>query len=243
MKAREELTACLPAQEKQEALLADGEQRLVQLLHEEKNNPSLFRSPPIPPVVTDAKAELLRMQTVIDDLQRELVRWRGDPPVDPTAKDDDSMSLVAVSEPITACAKMLGLIDEAPGPPKVVPIRRFPRCRDQASLGVQGASAVHRNRFAELSGDDTVPVVAQELFAARVIENAPTTIEAANPGPHRRRRRRVYSDCSDPGRSTHHDLTLVDSSDDDTPICGDQIGSWSHSQLMLLRTPGWTVRA
>ena len=33
------------------------------------------------------------------------------------------------------------------------------------------------------SGDDTVPVLAQELFAAGVIENAPTTIEAANPGP------------------------------------------------------------
>ena len=83
MKAREELAACLAAQEKEEALLADGEQRLVQLLLEEKNNPSPFRSPPLPPVVADAKAELLRMQTVIDDLQRDLVRLRGGPPADP----------------------------------------------------------------------------------------------------------------------------------------------------------------
>ena len=113
VKAREELAACVSVQEKEEALLADGEQRLVQLLLEEKKNPSPFRSPPPPPVVADAKAELLRMQTVIDDLQRELVRYRGGPLVDSTAKDDDSMGLVAVSEPMTASAKMLGLIDEA----------------------------------------------------------------------------------------------------------------------------------
>ena len=43
--------------------------------------------------------------------------------------------------------------------------RRFPRCRDQTSLGVQGASTARRNRFAELSGDDTA------------------TIKVANPGP------------------------------------------------------------
>ena len=46
IKAREELAAYLAAQEKEEALLADGEQRLVQLVLKEKNNPSLFRSPP-----------------------------------------------------------------------------------------------------------------------------------------------------------------------------------------------------
>ena len=114
IKVREELAACVSAQEKEEALLADGEQRLVQLLLEEKKkNPSPFRSLPLPPVVADAKAELLRMQTVIDDLQRELVRYRGGPLVDSIAKDDDSMGLVAVSEPMTASSKMLGLIDEA----------------------------------------------------------------------------------------------------------------------------------
>ena len=50
------------------------------------------------------------------------------------------------------------------------------------SLGVQlGASAVslvRQNRFAELSGDDTPLALPQELFAAGVIEDAPTTIEA-----------------------------------------------------------------
>ena len=44
--------------------------------------------------------------------------------------------------------------------------------------------------------------------------------EAKNPGPHRRRRRRVPSEGSESGlpRVVHHDLTLIDSSDDDVPL-------------------------
>ena len=44
--------------------------------------------------------------------------------------------------------------------------------------------------------------------------------EAKNPGPHRRRRRRVPSEGSESGLPgvVHHDLTLVDSSDDDAPF-------------------------
>ena len=34
-------------------------------------------------------------------------------------------------------------------------------------------SLVHQNRFAESSGDDTVPALPQELFAAGVVENTP----------------------------------------------------------------------
>ena len=39
-------------------------------------------------------------------------------------------------------------------------------------------SLLHQIRFAELSGDDTVPALAQELVAAGVVENTPTMIEA-----------------------------------------------------------------
>ena len=73
VKARESLTEALAAQDKQETLLADGEQRLSQLLLEEKNNLSLFT---VPPPLVDASAELSRMQGVINDLQRELARLR-----------------------------------------------------------------------------------------------------------------------------------------------------------------------
>ena len=49
VKARESLAEGVAAQEKQEGLLADGEQRLSQLVLEEKNNLSFFTVPP-PPV-------------------------------------------------------------------------------------------------------------------------------------------------------------------------------------------------
>ena len=89
MKAREELVACLAAQEKEEALLADGEQRwkrttlLLPGVHH-------FRQLSPTPRLSCCECR--------QDLQ---------------AKDDDSMGVVAVSETLTASAKMLGLIDEA----------------------------------------------------------------------------------------------------------------------------------
>ena len=84
----------------------------MQLLLEEKKNPSLFRSPPPPPVVAYAMAELLRMQKNRRFATR-VGKIAGGPQTDPTAKDDDSMGLVAVSEPMTTSSKTLGLIDEA----------------------------------------------------------------------------------------------------------------------------------
>ena len=108
VKAQESLAEAVAAQEKQEALLADGEQRLSQLLLEEKNNLSPFTVPP-PPV--DASAELSRMQGVINDLQRELARLRPVQPVDPTISDDESMALVPV--PQSASVLMSELIEEA----------------------------------------------------------------------------------------------------------------------------------
>ena len=55
----------------------------------------------------------------------------------------------------------------------------------------------------ELSVDDTVPGLPQEVFAAGVVD---------------RRRRRVRNEGSDPGPPIFYDLTLIDSSDDDTPF-------------------------
>ena len=59
-------------------------------------------------------------------------------------------------------------------------------CPDfKAKAKVFRASAVspaHQNRFAELPGDDTVPAQLKELFAAGLVENAPTTIEAVSEG-------------------------------------------------------------
>ena len=85
VKARVSLAEAVAAQEKQEALMADGEQRLSQLLLEEENNLSPFTVPP-PPV--DASAELSRVQDVINDLQRESARLRPVQPVEPTISDD-----------------------------------------------------------------------------------------------------------------------------------------------------------
>ena len=107
VKARESLAEAVAAQEKQEALLADGEQRSSQLLLEEKNNLSPFTVPP-PPV--DASAELSRMQGVINDLQRELARLRPVQPVEPTISDDESMALVPA--PHSASVLMSELIEE-----------------------------------------------------------------------------------------------------------------------------------
>ena len=91
-----------------------------------------------------------------------------------------------------------------------------PRVHSQ-SPGVQGARAasfVHYNRFAELSGEDTVSVLPEGVPG--VVENA----QAQNPGTHRRRRRRVCSEGSDLGY-----LTVIDSSDEDAPfVVGPRVG-------------------
>ena len=82
----------MACQEKEEALLADGEERLSQLRAAAK---APFTVPPMP-VVPDITDEMQRMQRVMDKLQRELTRLRGSlvcQPVDATAKDDDVMGL------------------------------------------------------------------------------------------------------------------------------------------------------
>ena len=110
------------------------------------------------------------------------------------------------------------------------------------SQGVEGARAasfVHQNRFAELSGDDTVSVLPQGSFVP----------QAKNVGPHHRRRRRVRSEGSDPEH-----LTLIDSSDENAPfvvkarpshrlvlVPESQMPLHSRSRTVSW-TPGWTVR-
>ena len=89
MKAREVLAESLAAQEKEEALLADGERRLAELVLKEKATPSPFAAPP--PVGPEVSSELSRMQGIIDNLQRELARLRSVEPLNPTAEDDESM--------------------------------------------------------------------------------------------------------------------------------------------------------
>ena len=61
--------------------------------------------------------------------------------------------------------------------------------RSSQSAQPKSGSFVHQNRFAELSA-----VLPQGVFVPRVL--------AKNPGPHHRRRRRVRSECSDPGHLT-----------------------------------------
>ena len=92
-KAKEALAEAVACQEKEESLLADGEERLSQLRAAAQRVPSPFTVPPVPVVLTD---EMQRMQGVIDELQRELTQLKGSPvcrPVDATAKDDEGMGL------------------------------------------------------------------------------------------------------------------------------------------------------
>ena len=81
----------MASQEKEESLLADGEERWSQLRAAAKRVPSPFTVPPVP-VVPDITDEMQSMQRVIDELQRELTRLKGSP-VDATAKDDEGMGL------------------------------------------------------------------------------------------------------------------------------------------------------
>ena len=88
-----------------------------------------------------------------------------------------------------------------------------------------------RNVFPRLAGadsDDDRPLVHcssshHEVLPSNTIPTSSAAAIEANPGPHRRRRR-VCSEGPDVGPSgvvgdvIHHDLTLVDSSDDDTPF-------------------------
>ena len=85
-----------------------------------------------------------------------------------------------------------------------------------------------RNVFPRLAGadsDDDRPLVHgssphHEVLPSNTIPTSSSAVVEANPGPHRRRRR-VCSDGSEsglPGAVVHHDLTLIDSSDDDAPF-------------------------
>ena len=81
--------SCLEKKKKEEALLADGERRLAELILEEKATPSPFAAPP--PVGPEVSSELSRMQGIIANLQRKLARLRSVDPVNPTVEDDESM--------------------------------------------------------------------------------------------------------------------------------------------------------
>ena len=107
-KAKEALAEAVACQEKEESLLADGEERLSQLRAAAQRVPSPFTVPPVP-VVPDITDEMQRMQRVTDELQRELTPLKGSPvcrPVDATAKDDEGMGLDGSSV-------MSGLINDA----------------------------------------------------------------------------------------------------------------------------------
>ena len=74
-KAKEELAKAEALLEKEEAMFKDGQQRLRQLLEEEKAMPSPFAPPPVPSA--GVATEISRMQAIIDRLQDELTRLRG----------------------------------------------------------------------------------------------------------------------------------------------------------------------
>ena len=74
-KAKEALAEAVACHEKEESLLADGEERLSQLRAAAKRVPSPFTVPPVP-VVPNITDEMQRMQRVIDELQRELARLK-----------------------------------------------------------------------------------------------------------------------------------------------------------------------
>ena len=77
-------------QEKEEALLPDGERRLAELVSQKKAIPSFFAAPSAP-VGPEVSSELGRMQGIIDNLQRELAGLRAIEPLIPAAEDDESM--------------------------------------------------------------------------------------------------------------------------------------------------------
>ena len=91
-------------------------------------------------------------------------------------------------------------------------------CSPREALGVQGMPITVGGRFASLVEEGEEDVDSGQLPPSR---SSSTTVK--NPGP-RRRRRRLRSEGSDRGcpggvgAAIHHDLTLIDSSDDDAPF-------------------------
>ena len=85
--------------------------------------------------------------------------------------------------------------------------------------------ASHRNVVPHVSGATSVANATQldDVSGQLPLSTSSSATEAKNPGPHRRRRR-VRSEGSDRGfpgvvgAAIHHDLTLIDSSDDDAPF-------------------------
>ena len=86
----------------------------------------------------------------------------------------------------------------------------------------------------------TTPGLPPEVFAAGVVGNAPTKIEAAkNPGPHRRRWRVRSEGPVVVGGAIHHDLTLIDSSDDDAPFVVDRSAAPVRPSRRLVLRGTW----
>ena len=135
VKARESLAEAVAAQENQEALLADGELRLSQLLLEEKNNLSPFT---VPPPLVDVSAEFeCRMSSTICNGS-----WPGcgQSQWNPRSQTNESMALVPA--PQSASVLMSELIEEAhaerpPGLPQGVGQARDCRPQPQAARQVR----------------------------------------------------------------------------------------------------------
>ena len=83
-RAKEELVKAEALVEKEDALYKDGQQRLRQLLEEEKAMPLPFAPPPVPSA--GVATEISRMQATIDSLQAELTRLRVGEPAQVPAK-------------------------------------------------------------------------------------------------------------------------------------------------------------
>ena len=88
-RAKEELVKAEALVEKEEALYKDGQQRLRQLVEEEKAMPSPFAPPPVPSA--GVATEISRMQAIIDSLQAELTRLRGSGGAGAGACEDEPM--------------------------------------------------------------------------------------------------------------------------------------------------------
>ena len=118
VQARDALDKAVAIQQEQEALLADGVKRLTALQEKERTIPSPFTIPE--PVVSGCvQAEISRLQSVIDGLQKELASLRSGQIVQATSVDDDDDMMDSRHMRSKMAPKTPFAITSVPGTPSI----------------------------------------------------------------------------------------------------------------------------